>query len=212
MNKRQINGMNNGTKYHQKGAILIVGLIVLLLMTLLGLSVMSGNAMEEKMAGNERDRQIAFQAAEAALREGERLVDQNSGWQSLVRDDCANGYCKSMKLDTNYAASIGASSCSANSLQERWVDILGCTGSLNVWSTANRHRTYSTSVYNEVKSSAMYIIELVGNYIEPPNDITTCPNVMISDICPDVFRVTSVGIGGTSGTRVVLQSTYKKPL
>lgn len=212
MNKARTNNTANGIKSNQEGAILIVGLIVLLLMTLLGLSVMSGNAMEEKMAGNDRDRQIAFQAAEAALREGERLINQNGGWQVLVKDDCANGYCKSRKLDTNYAASIGASSCSANSLEERWIDIPGCTGSLNVWSTANRHRTYSTSVYNEVNSSAMYIIELVGNYIEPPDDITTCPNVMIADICPDVFRVTSVGIGGTSGTRVVLQSTYKKPL
>lgn len=208
---------SNGMATHrggsrQRGAILVVGLIVLLLMTLLGLSIMGGNAVEEKMAGNERDRQIAFQAAEAALREGERLIVQTNAWQTRVNDSCTNGFCKAKKLDANYAASIGASSCSASNLEERWVDIPGCTGSRNVWSTANRHRSYTTSAFSEVNAQAMYIIELVGNSIEPPNDITTCPNVMTSDICPDVFRVTAVGIGGTSATRVVLQSTYKKPL
>ncbi|HNC77604.1 MAG TPA: PilX N-terminal domain-containing pilus assembly protein, partial [Pseudomonadales bacterium] len=83
----------------QRGAILVVGLIVLLLMTLLGLSIMGGNAVEEKMAGNERDRQIAFQAAEAALREGERLIVQTNSWQTRVNDNCTNGFCKSKKLD-----------------------------------------------------------------------------------------------------------------
>ena len=183
--------------HRQQGAILLVGLVVLLLMTIIGVAVMDGNAMGERMAGNYRERQIAFQAAEAALREGERLVLATNGWQGLVADDCTNGYCTARKLDAAYAASIGIDDCAnANNLEDRWVDIAGCTGSLNVWSNAARHRVYSNTVINEVSTQARYIVELVGNFIEPPNDITTCPDPLVADICPDVFRVTALGTGG----------------
>ncbi len=55
----------------QQGAVLIVSLIFLIVMTLIGLSSMQSTIVEEKMAGNMRDQSIAFQAAETALRAGE---------------------------------------------------------------------------------------------------------------------------------------------
>ena len=58
----------------QRGVVLIVGLIMLLLMTMLGLAAMQSTNQQERMAGNMRDRDLAFQAAEAALREGEGLI------------------------------------------------------------------------------------------------------------------------------------------
>jgi len=75
--------MNITCKYkqHQQGAVLIVSLIILLLMTLIGVSGMQTTTLEEKMAGNNLDRQIALQAAEAAVIEGEGIVNllQNQG-------------------------------------------------------------------------------------------------------------------------------------
>ncbi len=59
---------------NQSGAVLIVGLILLLVMTMLGLTAMQTTSLEERMAGNMRDRGIAFQAAELALRAGEQKV------------------------------------------------------------------------------------------------------------------------------------------
>lgn len=53
------------------GAVLLVSLVMLLLLTLIGLAGMRLVQLEERMAGNLRDRQMAFQAAEAALRAGE---------------------------------------------------------------------------------------------------------------------------------------------
>ncbi|KEA64591.1 Type IV fimbrial biogenesis protein PilX [Marinobacterium lacunae] len=50
---------------------LIVALIMLLLISIIGVSAMQSTSMEERMAGNLYDRHTAFQAAEAALREGE---------------------------------------------------------------------------------------------------------------------------------------------
>lgn len=55
----------------QRGAVLVVGLIFLALMTLIGVTAYSVATQEERMAGNARDRLRAFEAAEAALRDCE---------------------------------------------------------------------------------------------------------------------------------------------
>jgi type IV pilus assembly protein PilX len=55
----------------QAGAVLLVSLVMLLLLTLIGLAGMRLASLEERIAGNQRDREVAFQAAEAALRAGE---------------------------------------------------------------------------------------------------------------------------------------------
>ena len=58
----------------QRGAVLVVALIFLVVMTMLILASIRGTVMQERMASNLYDRSLAFQAAEAALREGERYV------------------------------------------------------------------------------------------------------------------------------------------
>lgn len=60
----------------EHGAALIVALVFLLIMTVLGVSSMSTTTLQERMAGNLRDKNLAFQAAEAALRDGEELLQQ----------------------------------------------------------------------------------------------------------------------------------------
>jgi len=55
----------------QAGVVLAISLIILLLLTLIGLSAMQTSALEEKMVGNMRDKILAFQAAESALRAAE---------------------------------------------------------------------------------------------------------------------------------------------
>ena len=61
-------------QHRQSGIVLIVSLFVLVLLTIIGVSGMKVTSLEEKMAGNDRDQSIAFQAAEAALRAGEAQV------------------------------------------------------------------------------------------------------------------------------------------
>lgn len=55
----------------QSGAALVVGLIFIVLLTMLGISAFGISSLEERMAGHSRDRLLAFQAAEAALRDCE---------------------------------------------------------------------------------------------------------------------------------------------
>lgn len=71
-------------RLHQRGVVLVVSLIVLLLMSLIGLASVRSAALEERMSGNWRDQNIALQAAEAALRAGETylapLADRPDQW------------------------------------------------------------------------------------------------------------------------------------
>jgi type IV pilus assembly protein PilX len=80
----------------ERGAALIVSLIFLLVLTLLGVGAMRTTNMQERMAGNLRDSNLAFQAAESALREGEELLQQAtlpvfSGTGGLIQRDDAAG-------------------------------------------------------------------------------------------------------------------------
>lgn len=62
-----------------KGSVLLVSLIMLLLLTLVAVAGMQGTILQERMTGNLRDRDLAFQAAEAALREAENFLEGGPG-------------------------------------------------------------------------------------------------------------------------------------
>ena len=64
-----------GLGSRERGAILIVTLLFLVILTMLGVTAMSGTTMEERMAGNARDGNIALQAAESALRDARRDIN-----------------------------------------------------------------------------------------------------------------------------------------
>lgn len=93
----------------EQGISLLVVLVLLLIMTLLGLAILRGTMLEERMAGNMYERSLAFQAAESALREGERVA---SGLRlppdspAAPASGCSNGVCS--QPDVNAA--------------ERWLD------------------------------------------------------------------------------------------
>ncbi len=56
------------TTDNQRGAVLVTALVFLVILTLLGITSMSTNTLEERMAGNAQDANRAFQAAESGLR------------------------------------------------------------------------------------------------------------------------------------------------
>lgn len=70
----------------QAGMALIVSLLVLVVITLLTLSATQTSTLQENMAGNLRDHHLAFQAAEAALRAGERQALASGGGNSRLED------------------------------------------------------------------------------------------------------------------------------
>ena len=87
----------------ERGAVLVVSLIMLLIVTMIAVSSMQGTVMEEKMAGNTRDRNLAFQTAESALREAERYLAGLVSMSSFVGSGGLYGLTNSEPVYTDAA-------------------------------------------------------------------------------------------------------------
>jgi len=75
------------TPSRQRGVVLPTIMVLMVIMVVLGIAGMDDTAMQERMSGNLRNRDIAFQAAESALREGEAWLQANPGLVGPVRLD-----------------------------------------------------------------------------------------------------------------------------
>jgi len=75
----------------QQGVVLIISLLFLTIMTILGVSAMSNNVLEEKMVSNVRQQRIIFQAADSCnsrlLKNGEHTFGD---WDDVWKDDSGN--------------------------------------------------------------------------------------------------------------------------
>lgn len=78
-------------KNHEQGSVLLVCLVMLLALTFIGLGSMTNSTMQERIVGGARDQNVAFQAAEAALRAGEEvavgMVASHSAYSALLPTD-----------------------------------------------------------------------------------------------------------------------------
>lgn len=75
----------------QQGASLLVSLIFLMIMAMLGVAVANVTTLQERMAGNTRDRDLALQAAEVALRDAEDQLVNPAFRGSAVAFNPLNG-------------------------------------------------------------------------------------------------------------------------
>ena len=62
-------------KSNDRGAALIAGLLILVVLSILGITTMQSSLLQERMAGNMEQRDIAFEMAEAGLRDGEAWLN-----------------------------------------------------------------------------------------------------------------------------------------
>lgn len=76
----------------QRGVSLVIVLVLLVATSLLGIAVLRSTAMQERMSANMRDRSLAFQAAESALRYAQEVVLAGSNWDTQLptEDDCTD--------------------------------------------------------------------------------------------------------------------------
>jgi len=91
------NQMTNAS--HQRGAVLIVSLVILLIITMLAVGGMQNTLLEEKMAGNVSDRNLAFQSTESAVREAEVFIE---GIVSLGDFDGGAGLVSRTDIEPDY--------------------------------------------------------------------------------------------------------------
>lgn len=115
----------------QQGATLIVSMIFLLVLSIIGLAGMEVTGLEERMAGNMRDRGMAFQSAEAALLDGEDYLE------SIVVLPAFDGTDGLYSIPTNG--------------DKNWEEV--------DWASSSAVRSYSGSGFDELASPSAYIIE-----------------------------------------------------
>ncbi|QSA99167.1 pilus assembly protein PilX [Methylococcus sp. EFPC2] len=170
----------------QKGAVLVVSLIMLLLMTLLGVTALQTITLEEKMAGNMRDRSLAFQAAESALRAGEIFLSQ----ATLPVFNCANGLYKANASGTNCATAT----------PDLWASV--------DWTSSNV-TTYSGTLSGVANNPAYIVEEFSAASASASGGSLEAGTVYTSGV-PNTYRITARGTGGTASSVVILQSTFKR--
>lgn len=73
----------------QRGAILIVSMLLLLVLTILAISTMRASTFQERMAGNVRDVGLSFQATEGAIREAEAAINDPARERPVLCDALA---------------------------------------------------------------------------------------------------------------------------
>lgn len=102
----------------QGGAALIVSLTLLLVVTVTALAAASGSTLQLGMAGATKNRNLAFQAAESALREGERRVARMEFGCGL--DDVLPPDGGSQRLSLSGGGSVRVWDGAAESLPDPW--------------------------------------------------------------------------------------------
>jgi type IV pilus assembly protein PilX len=76
-----------------RGFSLIAILLMMVALAMLALGSMNSSIIQERMVGNTRDRQVALQAAEAAIRDAEIDIELNVNAAVGFAVGCANGLC-----------------------------------------------------------------------------------------------------------------------
>lgn len=173
----------NNVKQHQQGVVLIIGLIMMLLLTIIGLAAIRGSGMQELMAGNIKDRNLAFQAAEASLREAEALIDGN-----IATCGTFNGTA-GCYTDRNIVKPVTT-----------WTDA--------EWAAGSAEATVDLSLSKKPR----YVIERITSVAVTSSSSGGCAEFGCEDTGVSnltTYRITSIGYGGTEGAQVMLQSTYR---
>ncbi|QEY17967.1 hypothetical protein D0C16_19415 [Cellvibrio sp. KY-GH-1] len=176
------------SKTSQQGVVLLVGLVMVLLITIVGLSAIRGTGLQESMAGNMRDLNLAFQSAESGLRFAESIVSISV--KTVPPFDCTAGLCVDQERGTP-----------ANSVrwwnEESWAKI-AVEADLGLKNVEHQPRIILELLDSDAGSCA------AGE----GSGIGTGSLTMVGDCIP--YRITALGYGADENTQVMVQSAYKR--
>ncbi|HRF88068.1 MAG TPA: pilus assembly protein [Pseudomonadales bacterium] len=199
----------------QQGAALVVGLIMLLLLTLIGVAGMRDTLLQQKMVANAKDREVALQAAEAALLAAENSISSASAPGLSMTGPGLYDLAKSS--DKSMLDSQRASSSSEAAFWQNWA-----------W-TSSASIAYNFAL-NGVASGnpPRYVIEKLntGNMgsANPPGggggsgggnifecqSLSGCLDPVLAPGSKTDYRITARAVGSTANAVVILQSTMRR--
>jgi len=167
----------------QQGVAMIFALIFLVVIAIMGAAVASVAGLEERMAGNTRERDLAFQAAEAALRDAQlQLVNS-------ATPRCNDGRVRRQ--------ADGEFSTTDSNGRSHWDAIFGDVGS--TCTDCFDMGTGSLSIgAGKLFDTPKYVIEQKLSVPLPPFGADQLRR----------YRVTARGVGGTADSVVILQAEF----
>lgn len=195
----------------QGGAVLIVGLVILLSLTLLGLSAIDSSILETRMATNAQQSQLAFESSESALRAGEEwvaTVAMATDGQDRIVTPAFDGTNGRYALRPDIPGVVTPVN----------FDVLDPTDGSNGWLNGSGRGVevpLAGPMSAEVPRSPRYIVEYLGRTIQTAqgakrNLTVLNPTAAASDPREYAFRVTAVGWGRDTKAYRVVQSTIRR--
>jgi len=180
----------------QRGAVLVVSLLLLLVMTVLALGASQTTRLQERMSANMRDRDLAFESSEAGLRNGERIIDS----LTVAPTPCTSGRCQ--VYDRAFLPTAMAFQT------QTWWDTQSWGYKTDV-TFDSTHRTAASGGLISGSGMAGADPQFVVEELEEVTDALTVPPTgpPPSRI---YYRVTSASQGGSAQAQVVLQSTFAR--
>ena len=175
------------------GSVLVISLLILLTLTILGVTALNTTVMEERMSSNTRQRNMAHQAAETAMKAAEQWLGNAAG--NVMLASHINMFDSSSELYNN-------------TVSGRAVD--WDLNDTSAWTSANSQAVTTLSSYpsdaSVVPGAPRYVIEYIGRVGDPPLNFTD------PDLREHAFRIVVIGWGPDKTTKVVLSSTFSKRL
>lgn len=190
----------------QHGMTLVMSLILLLLISLVGLGAARYAAVDQMSARAMRDREVALQSAEAALRDA--MADIETGVRAARFDVAPTGFdedCPAVALPANAvaAADNARGLClarDATAARQLWQDV-------DLDARAVPFGTFTQRVWDTTLTAApVYLIESM-----PMQRAGMAVQGASADVEQLAFRITAVGFGPpNSDVQVALQSYFVK--
>lgn len=172
----------------QRGVALFISLVLLLILTIIGVSAVQTTTMETRMARNEHDSMLAFQAAESALRDAEEVLE-GVVTTATFTDTGTDGLWTIAEMGD----------------PDRWEQA-------GVWE-GNTSIETTTDLGGIVAEPPRYLIEHIASVLREENAYQVSdPYAASAADRIEIFRVTARGTGGSTNARVLLQTTYGRIL
>ena len=194
---------NINTGSRQQGAVLIVSLVMLLLLTFIGVAAMNTANTQEKMVGNLQDQQVAFEMAELALKGGEAWLEGLLSMpDSTIDPSPGDGYVWARDAIKD---KVGSSDWWNKATE---ADFWGTEGNkVTLDDALKRAGASDTSWF--VYQEPQYVVELLMTSTAAG---LGSAGVGISDgnATSTYYRIVGRGMGGREDTVVLLESIYAK--
>lgn len=166
----------------QRGAVLFVSLIFLLVLTLLGVMLARSQTTEERMAQNDANHDLAVEAAGAALRFAELNIRNANPAYANMGQNAGGLYLLNPAVGSIYTSAV--------------------------WTTAGATMAYNGTALTSVPTVPQFMIEQLPQVAASGTSLSGCRGYS-GNGCVSVYQITAHGSGGDNTGSATLRSIYE---